>query len=220
MKTIGQILKKDYLLLRESELSSNDLSKKLLLHAQYLSFCDFAEFRLMVPHNTPQSILQTLNTFISQQNIPGAIRFYINVDNKSNFDSEVIMNPELSFKEWIAILPSEDFRYESLRKKIWNLSMGGKALLILLPESVISWRKSTSTFKRIHLKGANMAFSGSSLYSMGWFHRSKIREIHQYRLVHIWLTPQIYDVNSALFKKDMAIRLDAITSFNTAPNDL
>lgn len=220
MNTIGNILKKDYLLLRESELSSSDLTEKLLLHAQYLSFCDFAEFRLMVPHNTPQNIIEVLNKWIAQQNIPGAIRNYIPVDNKSKFDTEVIMNPELSFKDWIAILPTPDFQYESLRKKIWNLSMGGKALLILLPESVTSWRKSTSTFKRIHLKGANMAFSGSSLFPMGWFHKRQLREIHQYRLVHIWLTPQIYDVNSALFKKDMAIRLDAITSFNTAPNDL
>jgi hypothetical protein len=220
MKTIGQLLKKDYLLLRVSELASPDLASRLILHAQYLSFCDFSEFRLMIPFNTPQDIIDVLNKWISQQNIPGAIRNYILVDNKSKFDTEVIMNPELSFKDWIAILPTPDFHYESLRKKIWNLSMGGKALLILLPESVTSWRKSTSTFKRIHLKGANMAFSGSSLFPMGWFHKRQLREIHQYRLVHMWLTPQIYDVNSALFKKDMAIKLDAITSYYTHPNDL
>jgi hypothetical protein len=220
MKTIGQLLKKDYLLLRVSELASPDLASRLILHAQYLSFCDFSEFRLMIPFNTPQDIIVVLNKWIAQQNIPGAIRNYIPVDNKSNFDTEVIMNPELSFKDWIAILPTPDFHYESLRKKIWNLSMGGKALLILLPESVTSWRKSTSTFKRIHLKGANMAFSGSSLFPMGWFHKRQLREIHQYRLVHMWLTPQIYDVNSALFKKDMAIKLDAITSYDTHPNDL
>jgi hypothetical protein len=220
MKTIGQLLKKDYLLLRVSELASPDLSSRLILHAQYLSFCDFSEFRLMIPLNTPQNIIEVLNKWIAQQNIPGAIRNYIPVDNKSKFDAEVIMNPELSFKDWIAILPTPDFHYESLRKKIWNLSMGGKALLILLPESVTSWSKSTSTFKRIHLKGANMAFSGSSLFPLGWFHKRQLREIHQYRLVHMWLTPQIYDVNSALFKKDMAIRLDAITSINTRPNDL
>ena len=220
MKTIGQLLKKDYLLLRVGELASPDLASRLILHAQYLSFCDFSEFRLMIPFNTPQDIIDVLNKWISQQNIPGAIRNYIPVDNKSNFDTEVIMNPELSFKDWIAILPTPDFHYESLRKKIWNLSMGGKALLILLPESVTSWRKSTSTFKRIHLKGANMAFSGSSLFPMGWFHKRQLREIHQYRLVHMWLTPQIYDVNSALFKKDMAIKLDAITSYDTHPNDL
>jgi hypothetical protein len=220
MKTIGQLLKKDYLLLRVSELASPDLASRLILHAQYLSFCDFSEFRLMIPFNTPQNIIVVLNKWIAQQNIPGAIRNYIPVDNKSNFDTEVIMNPELSFKDWIAILPTPDFHYESLRKKIWNLSMGGKALLILLPESVTSWRKSTSTFKRIHLKGANMAFSGSSLFPMGWFHKRQLREIHQYRLVHMWLTPQIYDVNSALFKKDMAIKVDAITSYDTHPNDL
>lgn len=220
MKIIGQTLKKDYLLLRENELLAADLASKLILHAQYLSFCDFAEFRLMIPFNTPQNIIEVLNKWIAQQNIPGAIRNYIPVDNKSKFDTDVAMNPELSFKDWIAILPSPDFHYESLRKKIWNLSMGGKALLILLPESVNTWRKSTSTFKRIHLKGANMAFSGSSLYPMGWFHKRQLREIHQYRLVHMWLTPQIYDVNSALFKKDMAIRLDAITSSTTSPNDL
>lgn len=220
MQVIGQILKKDYLLLRESDLLQADLASKLMMHAQYLSICDFAEFRLMIPFNTPQNSIDVLNHWIAQQNIPGAIRNYIPVDNKSKFDKEVIMNPELSFKDWIAILPSEDLRYESLRNKIWNLSMDGKALLILLPESVNSWRKSTNTFKRIHLKGANMAFSGSSLFPFGWFHRKHLRNIHKYRLVHMWLTPQIYNVNSALFKKDMAIRIDAITSTYTAPNDL
>ena len=220
MKSIGQILKKDYLVLRAQELTSSELSSQLMKHAQYLNFCDFAEFRLMIPHNTEPKIIESLNAFIKQQNIPGAIRFYLNVDNKSNFDTEVLLNPEMSFKDWIAILPSEDFRYDSLRRKIWNLSMNGKAILILLPESVTSWRKSLSTFKRIHLKGANMAFSGSTLFSMGWFHKNKIREIQVNRLSHIWLTPQIYDVNSALFKKDMAIKLDVITRYNTSPNDL
>ena len=220
MKSIGQILKKDYLVLRAQELTSSELSSQLMKHAQYLSFCDFSEFRLMIPHNTEPKIIESLNAFIKQQNIPGAIRFYLNVDNKSNFDTEVLLNPEMSFKDWIAILPSEDFRYDSLRRKIWNLSMNGKAILILLPESVTSWRKSLSTFKRIHLKGANMAFSGSTLFSMGWFHKKKIREIQVNRLSHIWLTPQIYDVNSTLFKKDMAIKLDVITRYNTSPNDL
>ena len=65
-----------------------------------------------------------------------------------------------------------------------------------------------------------MAFSGSTLFSMGWFHKEKIREIQVNRLSHIWLTPQIYDVNSTLFKKDMAIKLDVITRYNTSPNDL
>ena len=220
MKSIGQILKKDYLVLRAHELTSSELSSQLMKHAQYLSFCDFSEFRLMIPHNTEPKIIESLNAFIKQQNIPGAIRFYLNVDNKSNFDTEVLLNPEMSFKNWIAILPSEDFRYDSLRRKIWNLSMNGKAILILLPESVTSWRKSLSTFKRIHLKGANMAFSGSTLFPMGWFHKKKIGEIQLNRLSHIWLTPQIYDVNSALFKKDMAIKLDVITRYNTSPNDL
>jgi len=36
----------------------------------------------------------------------------------------------------------------------------------------------------------------------------------------MWLTPQIYDVNSALFKKDMGIRLAAIKSIKTPQNDL
>lgn len=220
MKTIGQTLKKDYLLLREHDLLAADLESKLTFHAQYLEYCDFPEFRLMIPVNTPQNTIETLNKWISQQNIPGAIFNYLPVDNKSQFDTDIAMSPELSLKEWVAILPSPDFHYESLRKKIWNLSMSGKTLLIILPEAVESWRKSTSIFKRIHRKGANMAFSGSSLYPLGWFHKRKLRELHRNRLVHIWLTPQIYDVNSALFKKDMAIRMDAITSWDTSANDL
>jgi len=220
MKTIGQILKKDYLLLREHDLLAADLESKLIFHSQYLEYCDFSEFRLMIPFNTPQNTIEALNKWISQQNIPGALFNYLPVDNKSKFDTEIAMSPELSFKEWVAILPSPDFHYESLRKKIWNLSMSGKTLLIILPEAVESWRKSTTIFKRIHRKGANMAFSGSSLYPLGWLHKRKLRELHRYRLVHIWLTPQIYDVNSALFKKDMSIRMDTITSCDTSANDL
>jgi len=70
------------------------------------------------------------------------------------------------------------------------------------------------------LKGANMAFSGTSKYSLGFFHKRNLRTLHQARIIAMWLTPQIYDVNSALFKKDMAIRLDAIQSIKTPPNDL
>jgi hypothetical protein len=65
-----------------------------------------------------------------------------------------------------------------------------------------------------------MAFSGSSKYSLGFFHKRNLRLLHQHRIIAMWLTPQIYDVNTALFKKDMAIRLNAIQSLSTPPNDL
>lgn len=220
MEQIGQILNKDYLLLQDSDLSSTNINERLLMHAQYLRICNFTEFRLLIPHNTSESILANLNNFISKQNIPGALRYYIPVDNRSKFDEEVIMNPELSFKDWVAVLPSEDFRYENFAKKIWNLSMGGKAIIVLLPERVEQWRKKTTHFKRLHLKGANMAFSGSSLFKMGFFHKSNLIELHKSRIIHMWITPQIYDVNSALFKKDMAIKLATITSIKTPPNEL
>lgn len=220
MEEIGRILHKDYLLLQDSDLNDNQLHQRLMMHAQYLRTCNFAEFRLLIPHSTSEKIIQNLNEFIGKQNIPGAVRYYIPVDNKSKFDEEVILNPELSFKDWVAILPSEDFRYENFAKKIWNLSMGGKAILVLLPERVKQWRSNPTHFKRLHLKGANMAFSGSSLYKLGFFHKSKLLELHKSRIIHMWLTPQIYDVNSSLFKKDMSIRLDAITSIKTPENDL
>ena len=220
MEEIGRILQKDYLLLQEVDLQSPELSSNLLKHAQYLRTCDFAEFRILIPHHTPQPIINTIEGFINKQNIKGAIRYYIPVNNQSKFDKDVELNPELSFKHWIAILPTEDFRYEVLAKKIWNLSMGGKAIMILQPERVTQWRSNQKYFKRLHLKGANMAFSGTGKYSLGFFHKRNLRTLHQARIIAMWLTPQIYDVNSALFKKDMAIRLDAIQSIKTPPNDL
>ena len=220
MEEIGRILHKDYLLLQDSDLDDSQLNQRLMMHAQYLHTCNFAEFRLLIPRHTSENIIQTLNDFIANQTIPGAIRYYIPVDNRSKFDEEVIMNPELSFKDWVAILPSEDFRYENFAKKIWNLSMGGKAILVLLPERVDQWRNNNTHFKRLHLKGANMAFSGSSKYKLGFFHKSNLINFHKSRIIHLWLTPQIYDVNSSLFKKDMAIRLAAITSIKTPQNDL
>jgi hypothetical protein len=220
MEEIGRILQKDYLLLQEVDLHSPELSSNLLKHAQYLRTCDFAEFRILIPHHTPLQTINTIEAFINKQNIKGAIRYYIPVNNQSKFDKDVELNPELSFKHWIAILPTEDFRYEVLAKKIWNLSMGGKAIMILQPERVTQWRNNQKYFKRLHLKGANMAFSGSSKYSLGFFHKRNLRLLHQDRIIAMWLTPQIYDVNTALFKKDMAIRLNAIQSLSTPPNDL
>ena len=206
--------------MQESDLKSPELLQNLNMHAQYLRTCAFAEFRIMIPHYTSQIIIDTIDGFIAKQNIPGAIRFYIPVNNQSKCDKDLELNPELSFKDWIAILPSEDFRYEALSKKIWNLSMGGKTIMILQPERVDQWRNHTTHFKRLHLKGANMAFSGTSLYSLGFFHKRTLRSLHNSRIIGLWLTPQIYDVNSALFKKDMAIRLDAIQSIKTPPNDM
>ena len=77
MEEIGRILQKDYLLLQEVDLQSPEFSSNLLKHAQYLRTCDFAEFRILIPHHTPQPIINIIEGFINKQNIKGAIRFYI-----------------------------------------------------------------------------------------------------------------------------------------------
>lgn len=220
MEKIGQILKKDYLLLQETDLNNPNLSEELLEHANSLKICGFQEFRLLIPHQTPEITIQLLQNFIESQPIPGALRYYIQIDNQSQFDKEVLLNPELSFKDWVAVLPTEDFRYENFSKKIWNLSKGGKAIMILLPERVNQWRSRQSYFKRLYNKGASFAFSGSSKYNMGFLHKFKVKQIHKEGIIHLWLTPQIYNTQSKLFAKDMAIKLDAISSISTNPNDL
>lgn len=220
MESIGRILRKDYLLLQESDLLDPQLPAKLDYHAAYLSLCQFQEFRLLIPHNTPENTLNTLNQFIDQQNIPGAVRYYIPVNNQSQFDKEVLLNPELSFKEWVAVLPTEDFRYENFAKKIWNLSTGGKAIMILLPERVKQWRSNTTYLKRLFHKGASLAFSGTYQYKLGFLHKMNVRQLHRDKIIHMWLTPRIYDIESKVFQKDMEVKLDAITQFKTEPNDL
>lgn len=220
MESIGRILRKDYLLLQESDLLDPQLPAQLDHHAAYLSLCQFQEFRLLIPHNTPEKTLNTLNRFIDQQNIPGAVRYYIPVDNQSQFDKEVLLNPELSFKEWVAVLPTEDFRYENFAKKIWNLSTGGKAIMILLPERVKQWRSNTTYFKRLFHKGASLAFSGTHQYKLGFLHKMNVRQLHRDKIIHMWLTPCIYDIQSKAFQKDMEVKLDAITHSKTEPNDL
>jgi len=220
METIGNILQKDYLLLQDFDLLSPELDQNLQKHAQYLKTCNFAEFRILIPSHTPQPTINTIESFIQTQNIHGAIEYYIPVNNQSQLDREVESIPELANKKHIAILPAEDLRYEILARKIWNLSMGGKAIMILQPERITQWRNNDSFFKRIHIRGADLAFSGSSEYSLGLFHKRTLRSLHEARIIAMWLTPQIYDVNSALFKKDMAIRLNAIQSRKTPPNDL
>lgn len=98
--------------------------------------------------------------------------------------------------------------------------MGGKAIMILQPERVTQWRGNQKHFKRLHLKGANMAFLGTSKYSLGFFHKRNLRQLHQDRIIAMWLTPQIYDIHSELFIKDMAIRLKTIQKLKTPPNEL
>lgn len=220
MESIGRILRKDYLLLQESDLSDPRLSDQLQHHTEYLRLCQFVEFRILIPHNTSKETLITLNRFIEQQSIPGALRYYIPVNNQAQFDKEVLLNPELSFKEWVAILPTEDFRYENFAKKIWNLSTGGKAIMILLPERVKQWRSNTTYFKRLFHKGASLAFSGSHEYKLGFLHKMNVRQLHRDKIIHLWLTPGIYDIHSKSFQKDMDVRLDAITNSKTDPNDL
>ncbi len=56
MEEIGQILHKDYLLLQDGDLSGSNLNERLMMHAQYLRTCNFAEFRLLIPHKTPEAI--------------------------------------------------------------------------------------------------------------------------------------------------------------------
>jgi hypothetical protein len=220
METIGNILHKDYLLLQDFDLLSPELDQNLQKHAQYIATCNFAEFIILIPYQTPQPTINTIDRFIQTQNTLGAIEYYIAVNNQSQFDKDIESIPQLATKKCIAILPSEDLRYEILAKRIWNLSMGGKAIMILQPERVTQWRKNHSLFKRIHLRGADLAFSGTSEYSLGLFHKRTLRSFHEARIIAMWLTPQIYDVNSALFKKDMAIRLNVIQSLKTPPNDL
>jgi len=98
--------------------------------------------------------------------------------------------------------------------------MGGKAIMILQPERVTQWRNNISLFKRLHIRGADLAFSGSSKYSLGFFHNRHLRSLHEARIIAMWLTPQIYDIHSELFIKDMAIRLKTIQSLKTPPNEL
>jgi hypothetical protein len=218
--TLGEILVKDYLLLDAEVLNSGDLSEQLKTHLAYLIPQNFKEFRLMIPHDTAKPIIQTLESFILKAPIPGAIRNYLSVNNSTKFNEQLTINPEVAFKQWLCILPSEDFKYDSLRKKIWNLAQDGKSIMILMPERVKEWRGHTSYLKRIHIKGANFALSASYQFRWGLWHKKNIKEIHKSKLVSMWISPGICDINEAKCKKDIACKLEVITAFKTSPNDL
>ncbi len=220
LPTLGDILIKDYLLLEKSVLEQPDLNTLLLTHQKYLLSQNFKEFRLMVPHNTPEKTLIVLNHFIEQCPIPGAIRNFLYVDNTTKFNEELNINPTVAFKHWLCILPSEDFRYESLRKKIWNLAQDGKSIMILMPERVKEWNGHTSYLKRMHIKGANFAMSASYQYRWGFWHKKNYKSIHQNKLVDMWITPQIPDLTDVKSQKDIACKLEILTAFKTYPNDL
>jgi len=220
MESIGNILHTDYLLLQDFDLLNSELDQNLQKHASYLSKCNFAKFRILAPYHTPKPTINTIEAFINSQSIHGAIEYYIPVNNQSQLNRDVESIPELATKKCIAILPAENLRYETLVKQIWNLSMDGKAIMILQPERVTQWRNNISLFKRLHIRGADLAFSGSSKYSLGFFHNRHLRSLHEARIIAMWLTPQIYDIHSELFIKDMAIRLKTIQSLKTPPNEL
>lgn len=219
-ESLGEILKKDYLLLLPDELHPVQLQDRLLKYGEYLTEHKFTEFRIMVPYETQELILKYIQEFINCQSISGAIRNYLPINNQTKFDKEVKENPNLAFKSWLCVLPSEDYRYESLRKRIWEMAKDGKALMILMPERVNEWRGKTSYIKRMHLKGASFAMSASIQYRWGFWHRKNLKDIHDNKLVTMWITPKIYDVNSPEHKRDINIKLDIITSLPTSPNDL
>jgi|GEM_PF-489500 len=218
--TIGEILLKDYLLLEESELNRADLRERLTVHLNYLQSQQFKEFRLMIPHNTSDRVLSILESFIASCPIPGAIRNYLSVNNTTRFSEQLTIHPDVAFKHWLCILPSEDFKYDSLRKKIWNLAQEGKSIMILMPERVKEWRGHDSYLKRIHIKGANFAMSASYQYKWGFWHKKNLKNIHQNKLVSMWITPGICDINQASCQKDIACKLEVLTSTKTFPNDL
>lgn len=218
--TIGEILVKDYLLLEEHVLNAPNLKQQLDIHLNYLINQNFKEFRLMIPHDTSALITKTLEAFVQSAPIPGAIRHYLKVDNTTKFTEQLTINPDVAFKNWLCILPSEDFRYDSLRKKIWNLAQDGKSIMLLMPERVKEWRGHTSYLKRMHIKGANFAMSGSYSYRWGFWHKKNLKEVHKSKLVSMWITPSICDVNDKKCKKDIACKLEIISAFKTSPNDL
>ena len=220
LPTLGDILVKDYLLLEESVLTQSNLSELLLTHQNYLLSQNFKEFRLMIPHDTAGNIVSVLNNFIQQCPIPGAIRNYLSVDNSTKFLEEININPDVAFKNWLCILPSEDFRYESLRKKIWNLAQEGKSIMILMPERVKEWNGRISFLKRMHIKGANFAMSATYQFRWGFWHKKNYKSIHQNKLIAMWITPQIIDVADTKFRKDIDCKLEIINAYKTFPNDL
>lgn len=219
-ESIGGVLLKDYLLLLVDELELGNIQDRLLKYSIYLQEHKFHEFRIMVPYETPELILQTIQDFINKQPIPGALRNYLPINNQTKFDRELKENPSLAFKSWLCVLPSPDYRYESLRKRIWEMAKDGKALMILMPERVNEWRGKTSYLKRMHLKGASFAMSASAQFRWGFWHKKNLKEIHENKLVTMWITPKIYDVNSSEHQRDAKIKLDIITSIDTVPNDL
>jgi hypothetical protein len=79
METIGSILHKDYLLLQDFDLLSPELDQNLQKHAQYIATCNFAEFIILIPYQTPQPTINTIDRFIQTQNTLGAIEYYLSL---------------------------------------------------------------------------------------------------------------------------------------------
>ena len=218
--TLGEILVKDYVLLEESELSRIDLSDRLKIHLEYLLNQNFKEFRLLVPHNTSETTMAKLTSFIDSCPIPGAIRNYLAVNNLTKFSEQLTIHQDVAFKHWLCILPNEDFKYDSLRKRIWDLAQDGKSIMILMPERVKEWRGHISYLKRIHIKGGNFAMSASYQYKWGFWHKKNLKDIHQNKLVSMWITPGICDITDPRSAKDIACKLEVLSAYSTSPNDL
>jgi len=96
MEAIGVILHTDYLLLQDFDLLSPELDQNLQKHASYLSKCNFAKFRIFIPYHTPKPTINTIEDFINSQSIPGAIEYYIPVNNQSQLNRDVESIPELA----------------------------------------------------------------------------------------------------------------------------
>jgi hypothetical protein len=223
MNLSGTHLKRDYTIIRRSECLSDSLPEleiKLKNHGHYLLAEDFKEFRLFIPIDASSECKKAFQTFCSSLPIPGAVREYHEVDNTSDLKKLDGIATEEALKSYSAILPSPDFSYNRLRRSIWEMSTEGKSLLILMADSVEQWSKKPSYFKRLFNKGAALAFSGSPEYRRGWFYRYTLKKHHQNRLVKIWLTPHLMDLDNRDHQRYLRYRERTFELFDPRANDL
>jgi tyrosine-protein phosphatase YwqE len=213
MVQLGEKLHRDYLLLTPTQLNSGQLGKLLFNYTEYLISQNFKEYRLLVPHSTSTSIVKSLNEFLNSTTIQGKLIYYFDQLSRNTIKDNYSILDSISFEDYIFVKPSFDFKYDYIKKQIWELAQKGKNLMIIMPESVKELHNNFKIINHLNYKGVALGFSGSYEFRLGIWHKKNLKQFQKNRLINIWITNNFISKDDSKMKKDINCKIDVLNEF-------
>ncbi len=210
---LGEKLQRDYLLLNYTQLNSGQLGELLLKYEVYLVSQNFKEYRLLIPQSTSKSIITSLQEYINTSVIRGELIFYIDLLSRDTLKDSYGILDSISFKGYIFVKPSFYFKYDYIKKQIWELAQEGKTLMIIMPENVQEWHNNIKKITHLHYKGVAFGFSGSYEFRLGIWHTKNLKMFQKNRLINIWITNNFISKDDTKMRKDISSKIEVLNAF-------